>query len=185
MKTITAGGKEYDLYSTTGKVEETGKNMETKVSGGGGGGGMYRGYGGTAPVTIRSTTTIHDQIFLTDAAGAEHSFQLQDFNVACRTGNILTVLWAIKKGDKTGPYIAVYNHTTGNSFFDTASLNKIFRRPVLYMLGAIVLCLILGNFISLFYFGIIVVPILWFVEGSMGAKKFKAETDFKEYNLAI
>ncbi len=183
MKTITAGGKTYQLYHTTGKVEETGKNMETKVSGGGGGGGTYSGYGGTAPVTIQSTTTIHDQIFLTDNLGNEHSFQLQDFNVACRSGNLLTVFWAIKGTDKTGPYIVVYNHTTGNAFYNKASMNKVFRRPVLYMLAAILGCIILGSYISFLYVGIIAVPILWVLDGNNSIKKFKESLNYNEFSV--
>ncbi|MDB5120861.1 MAG: hypothetical protein JWN56_2079 [Sphingobacteriales bacterium] len=181
MKTITAGGKVYDLYCAKGHVEETGKNMETRVSGGGGGGATFGGYGATAPVSIQSHTVVHDQLFLTDKAGNEHSFQLQGFNVACRVGNELSVLWAVKRGNKTGDYIAVYNYTTGNVFYSKGTLEALFRRPALYMLGAMVLCIILGSFMSIFYYGIVLIPIAWFIEGYMGAKKFKNEINYNEF----
>lgn len=74
MKPIHVGGREYALHYTTGTVEETGKNMETRVTGGGGGGATYGGYGGTAPVTIRSQTIVHDQLFVTDANGRNTPF---------------------------------------------------------------------------------------------------------------
>lgn len=181
MKTITAGGKQYELYWTYGRVEESGKNMETKVSGGGGGGATFGGYGGTAPVNIRSHTVVHDQIFLTDPKGNEHAFQLQGMNVACRSGNQLSVLWAVEAGQKKGPYIAVYNHTTSQSFFEKMALNKMFRRNGWYVLAAMAACLILGRFINLLYWGILLLPIAWIIEGTMAAKKFREETNFKEF----
>lgn len=60
MQTIKLNGKDYDLQSTTGKVWGSGKNMETRVSGGGGGGYTNRGTGYTAPVSITSKTIVHD-----------------------------------------------------------------------------------------------------------------------------
>jgi len=127
MRTINASGKEYTLYSVTGKVAASNKNMETRVSGGGGGG--YHGSGYTSPVTITSTTTVHDQIFLIDESGKEHSFQLQNFDLACREGNELSVIWAIKKGKKTGEHIVVHNHSTEKTFFDTGAIRRMFRPP--------------------------------------------------------
>ncbi|MCW3114210.1 MAG: hypothetical protein JWR18_2606 [Segetibacter sp.] len=124
MKTINAMGKEYTIYSVTGKVASSNKNMETRVSGSGGG---YNGSGYSAPVNIRSTTTVHDQIFLVDNSGKEHSFQLQNFDLACREGNELSVFWAIKKGKQRGEHIAVHNKTTENSFFDTGAIRRMFK----------------------------------------------------------
>ena len=182
MTTISTPGKEYDLYTVTGKVMETGKNLETRVRGGGGGGATYGGYGGTAPVSITSTTVVHDQIFLVDDKKQEHSFQLQDFNVACRADNIISVIWAIKKGAKTGPYIAVVNDTTGNTFFNDKALQEMFRYPLLYMLGAVLLCILLGSSMSgYFFWGILIVPIVWYRQGVSGAKKFKEQTNFKSF----
>lgn len=182
MKTITTSGKVYDLYWTAGKVTNAGKNMETRVHGGGGGGFTYQGTGGSAPVSISSTTVIHDQIFVEDASGQEHAFQLQGFNVACREGNAISVIWAIKKGNKKGPYIAVYNRSTSQAYFNNAELNKMFRYPGWYVLIGIVLCLFLGKAIGILYAGLIVIPIVWFVLGSMAAKAFKENTKFAEFN---
>ncbi|CAN5388723.1 hypothetical protein BH11BAC3_BH11BAC3_46290 [soil metagenome] len=174
MQALTAGGKNYDLYWTNGLVEETGKNMETRVSGGGG--------ANNTNVQIHSHTVIHDQIFLTDNGGKEHSFQLSGFNVACRTGNDLSVLWAIKEGKKTGPYIAVYNHSTKQGFFADGPLKRMFCRNGWLLLGAIILSLILGSKLSGFFIFIaFLLPMAWLIEGSMGAKKFKNETDFSRF----
>lgn len=117
---------QFELFSFSGVVEESGKNMETQVSGGGGGGATYQGTGGSAPVTISSRTIIHDQLFLINSEGKEKSFQLQDFHLAARKGNQLTVFWGIKAGDKTGYYIAVKNHSTDQEFYRDDLLNKYY-----------------------------------------------------------
>lgn len=117
---------EFELYHFTGIVEDTAKNMETKVSGGGGGGATYQGTGGTAPVTITSRTVIHDQLFLVNSDRKERAFQLQDFNLAARKGNLITVFWGIKSGDKTGYYFAVKNHSTDQEYYRDDLLKKYF-----------------------------------------------------------
>ena len=119
--------RKYHLYSFTGKVVGTSKDRETHVHGGGGGGYVQGGYGSTAGVVISSTTTIHDQIFLQDKDGRERAFQLQDWNVACREGNLVTVLWAVKKGDEQGQYIVVHNHTIAQTVYAESSLDRIFE----------------------------------------------------------
>lgn len=178
MKTINTSNKEYLLYWVAGKVMSTGKNMETKVQGGG---GSY-GNGYTAPVRITSTTTVHDQIFLMDREGKEHAFQLQDFNVACRDGNELSVVWAIKKGGSTGPYIIVHNHNTSQTFFNEKRLLGMFSYSALYPLGISVLAICLYSILPLWY----AVPFAAFIGWRMMAKqevrKFKSETDFSSFN---
>lgn len=181
MKTITAAGKTYNLHWTYGTVEESGKNMETQVSGGGGGGATYGGYGGNTPVHISSRTVIHDQIFLVDEGG-EYSFQLQDMNVACRKGNKLSVIWAIQQGKKRGSYIVTYNHTTGKVFNDEKEQIKMFRRSGPLILLAMVLAGFMGyQLIGAFYILVVAIPIWWIAEGKRERKKFLSETNFNEF----
>ena len=101
--TIKAGGKKYHLHARTGRVVSNSKN-------------------------ISSSNFIHDQVFLVDKTGKEHSIQLTDFDVACREGNLLTVMWAIQKGKDSGDYVAVRNHTTEQTFFDDRILHGLCLR---------------------------------------------------------
>ncbi len=135
MEPLKIGGRIYALHYTTGVVQETGKNMETRVTGSGGGGATFGGYGGTAPVSIRSQTIVHDQLFVIDKDNGEHAFQLQDFNLACRTGQKVSVIWAIKNGKKTGKYIAVVNHSTQTHFYNEKALKNVFRLNLWLFLG--------------------------------------------------
>lgn len=63
MQTVTANGQKFEAYNVTGKVEDAGKNMETKISG-----HAQAGYGG-ARASIQSRTVVHDQFFLTTTRG--------------------------------------------------------------------------------------------------------------------
>lgn len=134
---IGGDGKPWAIYTFRGKVMEATKQMETKVSGGGGGGFSYRGTGGSAPVSITSTTVVHDQLFLQDEEGKERALQLQGFNIASRAGNELTALWAIKEGNQQGPYVAIHNHTTGETYYQDTEIGKMFRPPILMLVATV------------------------------------------------
>lgn len=167
----------FDLHHFSGIVEESGKNMETRVSGGGGGGATYQGTGGTAPVSITSRTVVHDQLFLTNKEGKERSFQLQDFNLACRRGNEVSVFWGIKKGKSSGSYLAVKNHTTEQLFFDDNEISKMFLN--LWMQALIVL----GGIIAIFvisYLGYIIGGALFFLAWRRWQTAKKEVADFKQ-----
>ncbi|SCY23038.1 hypothetical protein [Flavobacterium caeni] len=146
----TSSNETYHLYVFTGKVLESSKNLETRVSGSGGGGFVYKGTGGSSDVTIRSRTLVHDQLFLLSETGEERSFQLQDFNLACRADQNLSIFWAIKQGDEYGPYLAVYNHNTNNIFFQHNVIDNMFSwRPLQKKTSdVLIFCLcILGYFL--------------------------------------
>lgn len=51
------------VYSFTGEVVDNNKQRETKVTGSGGAGAVSDGTGGTTPIKIQSTTTVHDHFF--------------------------------------------------------------------------------------------------------------------------
>ncbi len=108
------------IHQMTGEVVGADKSSTMQVHGGGGGGTGHivggHGYTTTSPVSVTSTTTIHDQIFLRDSAGKERSFQLSNFNVACRDGHKLSILWAKRKGKERGPFFRVINHTTNEQY---------------------------------------------------------------------
>ena len=100
---------------------------QQKVQGGGGGGGAYRGTGVTAPVTITSTTTTHDEIYVTDDDGKEHALRLQNWDLSIRESHRVTAVWLIRKGKKSGGYVAIHNHTLEQTDHDEKGLAKLYR----------------------------------------------------------
>ncbi|MGB2867999.1 MAG: hypothetical protein WBD36_06090 [Bacteroidota bacterium] len=188
---LETGGKQYGLYWVTGKVVGQGKFSTTHVSGGGSSGDGY-----TAPVS--SSSTIHNDIFLLDLKGKEHSFQLSGWDVACREGHELTVLWAIRKGKQSGHYIVVMNHTTSEQYFDRDSIyKKMFWNWSGYLIIPVVFSLInlligenskvfdAGSFITSFFIWcgvslLITTPILAWIARSE-VRRFKSSFKFEDY----
>lgn len=127
--TAVFNGRTFDLHHVTGKVLDTNTRAETEVhgSGGGGGGFSYQGTGASssAPIRITSTTTRYTKIFLLDREQREHALQLVNFDVHCRAGNGLSVVWAIQVGKGEGPYIVAYNHSTREMEFNVEALAKL------------------------------------------------------------
>lgn len=127
MADMVINGKTYEHCFVRGTVVGANKQLETKVHGGGGGGGSFRGTGYTAPVSVSSTTTTHDLIHLQDDDGGEHAIRLQNWDLAVRETHKLTAVWLIKKGRKKGPYVAIHNHTLGETDYDDRLLAKLNR----------------------------------------------------------
>jgi hypothetical protein len=115
---LLLGGGTYVLNHATGSVGGASKMGTTDVYGGGGGGrysyGPGYGYGYTAPVTISSTTTIHDQFFIRQPDGAVESIKLSGWDFPVADGHVVSAVWAVREGAGAGPFFVVVNHTTGD-----------------------------------------------------------------------
>ena len=185
-RTISVNGINYRLESITGKVLATTKSMETSVQGSvsGGGGRLREGSGklSTVELNLASTTIVHDQFFLEDDAGREHSFQLQGFNVACRPGNSLTVTAAFEPGKQRGPYVAVRNNSTQNHFINEKALRSLCSpNLLLYLLACLGAIILEYKILSGFF--LITGCILATIVGTMVFYGIKSETylqDFKK-----
>lgn len=181
----------FELYHFTGKVVGASKNVTTEV---------HRTVGYQNQVRVHSSTTTNNDLFLIDDAGQEKSFQLTDFNVSCREGQILTVTWAIRKGKQQGPYFAVENKTTDQFFFKESVLFMMFR-PRFYLIYVLLWGFIFGvigqivywspptgnkivlhrNFFETFggflmgaFVGMLLAVPIWRVKGNNRSKKFQA-----------
>lgn len=124
-KTFTVGKHTYTIYYSKGQVAGKDKNFETQVYGGGGGGGSYQGTGGSAPISISSRTVIHDKIYLKQENGKEEVVELTNWDVACREGHELMVMWLIRSGNERGPYVAIKNFTTNQFDLKESALLKL------------------------------------------------------------
>jgi len=111
LKEATINNKDWGLNYFTGTVVQEKKWTETKISGGG-------QTNGPIPDEIRTKNTRYDQIILKNTDGKERSFEFQEMDIACREGNVVTVIWAIPKGKDKGDYILVYNHQSDNYFWN-------------------------------------------------------------------
>ena len=67
-------------------------------------------------LSVRSSNTTADQFMLTDHSGVQHAIQLRDFNVAVRTGQLVSATEAVRPGRSAGCYVLVVNHSTGTVY---------------------------------------------------------------------
>jgi len=166
---IVINGKPYEHYWITGKVAGASKHLETRISGGGGGGYSHQGTGFSSTAPITSQTVTHDQIFLADGTGKEHTLKLQNWDLATREGHELTAVWLIKKGKSTGPYVAIRNHTTDDLQYNDTELAKL-HRPT-WALLSLVTPFVLGSTGVMLAIGGLV---FWWVQGVRGRNAIKA-----------
>ena len=103
----------------TGTVEECRRGSKTEVDGdfAGGGGVIDPRWGGTVDEvygSIVSTTTTRLELFVREG-GKERHFAFTDVDFPVRQGHRVSVLWAGRKGEKTGQYVILHNHTLEKS----------------------------------------------------------------------
>lgn len=164
------------IYSFTGTVLDNSKQRETKVTGSGGGGAVYNGSGAVAPVSIQSSTTVHDQMFLIDDTGYEKAINLQNWNLSVRTGHIVQILWAITGKENEGPYVTVKNQNLNTiDWADTQLKNVVSPCLRNHLLIGLALSIVVGYFagFGLFVLGIIITSIYFFVRRNIFAKDLK------------
>lgn len=117
LSTIKVGSRKYEIHVATGEILDARKWATTTVSGGGGGGTVYGAngniHGTSATAPIRSTTHDHAELFIRSTDGRERVLEMQDEAVNVRTGNWISLFWAIPVGKDEGPYVAIANHDTG------------------------------------------------------------------------
>jgi hypothetical protein len=117
------GGRDYGLVHFSGLVEHPSKMASTNVYSSGGGGSWNASGGSVAPVTVSSSTTVHDQFFLRGAGDRVESIQLSGWDFPVAEGHVVSAVWAIPEGSNSGPYVMLRNHTTRDNQFHGSYLN--------------------------------------------------------------
>jgi hypothetical protein len=132
MEYITVGMKKYYLFSFTGVVKELGKEQVIYTFGQ----HTTQIHSGNSrqipPVRIETSVKAFNHILLCDRKGKEHYIRLADFDIACREGHELSVVWAVKGQEMNGPPVVVINNSTAQCFFCVATITKMFRPSALF-----------------------------------------------------
>ncbi len=128
-KTFETGGDSFTIYRSHGLVADFIKNTSTQVYGSGGGGYTYNGTGGSAPISISSTTHFHDKIFLDHGNGQQSLIELDDWDIAATKGHEMLILWIIKNNAERGPYVYVKNFTTGQNLIGNNVIDQLAEKP--------------------------------------------------------
>ena len=135
----TFRGKPCDLDAVTGLLMDTSSTSETKVS------GVIPGSRHSlVSGRISSKTTRYTKMFLQDENRREHAFEMVDFDVPVRKGNVVTVVKATREGKRDGSHIALFNHDAGDVTYNLKRLQQL-NAPTLVrwvMLGMAALLLV-------------------------------------------
>ncbi len=114
LRDLAAEGWNVRFYAVSGEVLDTEQRSDTYVSGQTTG-ATYKGTGGvTGHVT--SKVVVQRDIWVKTDDGKEDHFRFEQ-DIPCRTGQRITVLWAVPNNQQGGPYIFLYNHNT-QTFYD-------------------------------------------------------------------
>ena len=113
-------GLNYEIFERAGEVSHSETRSETEVQGNISGGGGYSssGTGFQSPVSgqVTSKTTRFQNIFLTDRDGNEHTVELKNFLVPCKSGHNISLFLITSGGRDKGSYFSAYNHDTRQSY---------------------------------------------------------------------
>jgi hypothetical protein len=103
LKLRGGGMTSYKLYHATGAAYGVSKGISTTTT-----------VSGNAYSVVSSATEhVHDQFQIEVQGGKDSSVQLTDLNIALAPGQLVSAVWAIRRGEKRGPYVLIHNHTTG------------------------------------------------------------------------
>ncbi|VTU42650.1 MULTISPECIES: hypothetical protein [unclassified Variovorax] len=128
QKLIGPSGKAAWTCQVTGEVLHSERAFETLVSSRGGGGSVGPSGGYVAPPRITSESVEHQDLFVRDDAGVEHSFSWNSWSLPVRPGNRVSVMWGGPEGSSSGTYLFASNLDTGESREDPKGFRSFVRR---------------------------------------------------------
>jgi hypothetical protein len=174
---VIIDGITYDVHYFKGQVVGVERRDKLSIQGGGSGYiSIYKGTGsGFSSSYITSETTENQRIFLQTPFGEEEHFDFVNWDIPCRNGHVLSVLW-VQKRNKSGPIFYVINHNLKQRMKkDVSRFNYYFDEPKhaglifidvvgLFLTGMILLgaskdgAAVLGAICCMF-----VIPIIWYL----------------------
>ncbi len=100
----------HELHLATGTVAGTSKGIQT----------ITTTYTENNRVTGQSSqTVVHDQFFVREPDGTEHAVQLKGHDLAVHDGQVMSLVWAGRAGQKGGRYLLLRNHSLrSNTHFE-------------------------------------------------------------------
>ncbi len=142
----------FAVHSITGIASDVNQRSDSYTSGSIGSTSKVDGSGiENVSGSINTKVVVTDQFFLEDGQGNVESFQLTDFEAAIGTGHVVSVVWAVKRLRRSGPYFLIYDHTTRRTFFNNKVLTKTFTFPYPTLYIALLLLMIMPIPVVLFF----------------------------------
>ena len=178
---VDVDGTRTVIHYQTGVVTATRKQKETQIH------SSTQFHGNQAVTSTSSSTVDHHELFLRDASGKEAAYNLIDLDVPVREGNTVSVVWVMPENGKSGPYVLVMNHNTGdsNQIEPKRLLPWFFKKKLMWMVtigGAIV------GFIISWVIGLVMLfaPYLYFkYRATKGIKGIFASREYTQLQAQL
>ncbi len=135
--------RRYAIHTFTGFASDAVKRSDSytagKISSTMGSDGHPAYVGGS----IQTQVVVTDRFFLADSRGNTQAFEGSGFNARVGNGHVVSLAWVTHGMRKSGPYFLIYNHATGETFFNDKAITKRLTLPfpTLYiaLLGLLIL----------------------------------------------
>ena len=174
---VIIDGITYDVHYFKGQVVGVERRDKLSIQGRGSGYiSIYQGTGsGSMSSYITSETTENQRIFLQTPFGEEEHFDFVNWDIPCRNGHVLSVLW-VQKRNKSGPIFYVINHNLKQRMKkDVSRFNYYFDEPrvwvtldlLLVSLIFFIFVLIQFDFLNVSCLFSLVIPLIWYLRSSL------------------
>jgi len=126
--------RRYAIHSFTGYATDVDKRSDSYTKG-----SISSATGANHSVdvtgSINTEVVVTDRFFLTDTQGQTQSFEGSGFEARVGNGHLVSMAWAIRGRRRSGRYFLIFNHATGEAFFNDKAIRKdlTFPYPTIYM----------------------------------------------------
>lgn len=121
--------RRYAIHTFTGIADDADKRSDDITTGSVSSTLGSDGHPSSVSGSIRTQVVVTDRFFLTDSQGKVESFEGSGFNARVGNGHTVSLAWVIHGFRKSGPYFLIYNHTTGETFFNDQAITKRLTLP--------------------------------------------------------
>ena len=142
----------YAIHAFTGHASDVGKRSDSYTKG-----SFDAGGGGDTPVSVTGSidtqVVVTDRFFLADGQGKTMSFEGTGFEALVGNGHVVSLVWVIRGRKRSGRFILIFDHTTGEAFYDDKAIRKAitFPYPAIYVA---LLCLMILPLPVVAFFGL-------------------------------
>lgn len=178
-KTALGRKASIEVRSLTGEVIDINRNVKTHLNVSGGGSYSSSGNGhataSSRPINVRSSNSVHDDVFVTDSNGTEHHLVLVDWESSgIRKGHTIQVLSVYNfqyEGYKQivtnlDDYVVVNNKGLNKVFYNNSLIKRISSPPAM---KDVISDFIKTSFFPKFFLGCLVFWIIFGFSGTMGS----------------
>lgn len=149
--------RRYAIHASTGRASDVGKRSDSYTKGSTASTTGTDGQLASVSTNIDTEVVVTDRFFVTDAQGQVTSFESAGFEARVGNGHVASLAWVTHGRSRSGRYLLILDHTTGEYFFNDEAIRKALTFPYPPIYIAILLLMILPIPVLIFF----VIAELW------------------------